>query len=406
MPQYSYKAKDNKGQIFQGTVDAPGEDEAVLLLRDRNLEIIFLEYLAESQVKTKKETSFLFFKKRINRKEVVILTRQLAVMISANLTLVQALKIIVQQTDNPSLKKVMTEVAGEVEGGVKFSQALSGHPKVFSSFFISMVKSGETSGKLDEVLEYLADQEERDYDLVSKIKGAMIYPIFIISGLVVVGIAMMIFVIPQLTGMLTSSGTALPVSTRILVFISDSLRFYWWLLAIIVGGLFFLFRFIISTPVGRRRFDSLKLRLPVFGKLFQMIYLVRLTQSLSTLVKGGVALAESLKIVSEVVGNKIYSDLIDQTVKEVEDGNSIAVVFNKSDLVPKLISQMLSVGEKTGRLDTILDKINSFYAREIENMVANMTHLLEPFIMVVIGVAVGGMVASIIMPMYQLANSF
>jgi len=234
----------------------------------------------------------------------------------------------------------------------------------------------------------------------------MIYPIFIICGLFVVGVAMMIFVIPQLTGMLQGSGATLPASTRILIFISDTLRNYWWALIIVIIGLIALFKVILKNPQGKRAWDLFKLKLPIFGKLFQMIYLVRLTQSLSTLIKGGVTLPDSLRIVSEIVGNVVYKEIIDQTVKEVEDGNSVALVFGQSPLVPRLISQMLSVGEKTGQLDTILDKINYFYSREIENMVANMTHLMEPLIMVVIGVAVGGMVASIIMPMYQLANQF
>jgi type IV pilus assembly protein PilC len=406
MAQYNYKARNQRGQIFAGVVDAVSEEEAVNLLKDKNLEIVFLEYSADSPEKKSSGSGFTLFKKRVKRKEIVILVRQLAVMISANLTLVQALRIIVQQVDNSTLKQVMTDVATEVEGGVKFSDALAKHDKVFSTFFASMIKSGETSGKLDEVLEYLADQEERDYDLVSKIKGAMIYPIFIICGLFVVGVAMMIFVIPQLTGMLQGSGATLPASTRILIFISDTLRNYWWALIIAIVGLIALFKVVLKNPQGKRAWDLFKLKLPIFGKLFQMIYLVRLTQSLSTLIKGGVTLPDSLRIVSEIVGNVVYKEIIDQTVKEVEDGNSVALIFGQSPLVPRLISQMLSVGEKTGQLDTILDKINSFYSREIENMVANMTHLMEPLIMVVIGVAVGGMVASIIMPMYQLANQF
>jgi len=280
------------------------------------------------------------------------------------------------------------------------------YPKVFSNFFVSMIKSGETSGKLDEVLEYLADQEEKDYDLVSKIKGAMIYPIFIMSGLVIVGIAMMIFVIPQLTSMLTASGSELPLSTKLLIGTSDLMRNYWWALLISVIGIGLGVKYGISTPVGKKFIDNLKIKLPVFGNLFKKIYLVRFTQSLATLVVGGVALTDALKIVSEVVGNQAYKDLIDQTIKEVEDGNSVAVVFLQSDIMPKMVSNMLAIGEKTGRLDNILDKVSGFYTREIENMVANMTHLLEPFIMVLIGVAVGGMVASIILPMYNLANQF
>ena len=405
MPQFSYKAKKKSGQVFQGVVEAISDDEAVEVLRDRGLSVIFLERLGK-KVKKKGGLKLPFLAGKVKRKEIVIFSRQLSVMISANVSVVQALRILIEQSENEVLKEVISEIADEVESGVKLSSALGNHKKIFSNFFVSMVKSGETSGKLDEVLEYLANQEEKDYDLVSKIKGAMIYPVFIISGLVIVGIAMMLFVIPQLTSMLTASGAALPFTTRLLIGTSEAMRSYWWAFLIAIGGLFFGFRYLANLPQGKRILDLIKLKIPVFGSLFKMIYLVRFTQSLSTLTKGGVPLTAGLKIVADVVGNQTYRDLIDQTIKEVEDGNSVAVVFLESEYVPKLISQMLSVGEKTGRLSEVLDKVSSFYSREIGNMVANMTHLIEPFIMVLIGVAVGGMVASIIMPMYNLANQF
>jgi len=403
--QFNYKARKISGEIFQGAVEAPSEEVAVDVLMDRGLSVITLEADQSDVISVKKEIK-LPFGNKVKRKDVVIFARQLSVMTSANVPIVQALKIITQQTEKPGLQKIVADVADEVESGIKLSLAMGKYPKVFSDFFVSMIKSGETSGKLDEVLEYLADQEEKDYDLVSKIKGAMIYPVFIVSGLVVVGVAMMIFVIPQLTSMLTASGSALPFTTKILIGTSDLMRNYWWALLIGLIGVFGGLKYFISLPFGKQLIDKIKIRLPVFGALFQKIYLVRFTQSLSTLVVGGVPLTDALKIVAEVVGNESYKRLIDETIKEVEDGNSVAVVFLQSDIVPKMVSNMLAVGEKTGRLDNILNKVSGFYTREIENMVANMTHLIEPFIMVLIGVAVGGMVASIILPMYNLANQF
>lgn len=405
MPQFEFKAKRKSGQFFKGIVEAASEEEAGETLEDKGYQVIFLDMLIKPAVLTEAK-SLWPFKRGVKRKEVVIFARQLSVMISANVSVVSALRILVEQVEHENFKKIISEIADDVEGGIKLSVAFEKHAKVFSHFFASMVKSGETSGKLDEVLEYLADQTEKDYDLVSKIKGAMIYPIFIISGLVVVGSAMMIFVIPQLTGMLTASGAKLPFTTKVLIASSDLMRHYWW--ALLVGAVAILagLKALLRWPAGRKFFDAAKLKFPVFGRLFQMIYLVRFTQSLSTLSRGGVALTSALRIVSEVVGNNHYKQLIEETVKEVEDGNSVAVVFGRSPEVPKLISQMMSVGEKTGRLDEVLEKVSGFYSREIENMVANMTHLIEPFIMVIIGVAVGGMVASIILPMYNLANQF
>ena len=387
-------------------MEAPSEDVAADVLMDRGLSVITLEGAGKKATVKKKGFKLPFIGGGIKRKEIVILSRQLSVMTSANVPVVQSMRVASQQTENKVLQDIITDIADEVESGVKLSGAMSKYPKAFSNFFVSMVKSGETSGKLDEVLEYLADQEEKDYDLVSKIKGAMIYPVFIICGLALVGTAMMIFVIPQLTSMLTASGSELPLSTAILIGTSSIMRSYWWALLIVLVAAIVGIKWFIGTAFGKRLLDTIKIHLPVFGHLFQMIYLVRFTRSLSTLVIGGVPLTAGLKIVSEVVGNDAYKVLIDETIKEVEDGNSVAVVFLRSDIVPKLVSNMLAVGEKTGRLDTILVKVSDFYSREIENMVANMTHLIEPFIMVLIGVAVGGMVASIILPMYNLANQF
>jgi type II secretory pathway component PulF len=292
-----------------------------------------------------------------------------------------------------------------VEGGAKLSAALGRHPDAFDDFFVNIIRSGETSGKLDEVLNYLADQQERDYDLIAKIRGAMIYPIFIVSGLVIVGTLMMIFVIPQLTAVLEETGTTLPIATRILIGTSHFLVNFWWLMLIIVFGLVFAFRVLVKTKQGRYYLDSFKLRVPVFGKLFQEIILVRFTRSLHTLTTGGVSLTKSLEIVSVVVDNVVYKELIKETSREVEDGNPIATVFLRSKEVPIMVSQMLNLGEKTGRLDEILDKLANFYSREVSNMVANLVTILEPLIMMLMGAAVAILVSAIILPMYSLASS-
>lgn len=404
--KFTYQAKNPQtGQVFQGQVEANSENDASQALAEQGLVVILLE----KQESTLGKISFkaLFgFKKKVNRKDIVVFARQLSVMISASLPLVQALRIVSEQIDKPAFQKIVIDVADEVESGVKLSAAMGKYEGVFSHFFISIIASGETSGKLDEVLQYLADQEERDYDLQSKIKGAMIYPSFIVSGLVLVGIAMMIFVIPQLTQMLEASGASLPLSTRVLITTSKLMKSYWWAIFVIFGGLYVGFKFAVKNPEGKKIIDNIKLKLPIFGKLFQKIYVVRFSRSLSTLLTGGVSLTAAIKIVAEVVDNAKYQQVFMDTLREVQDGNSLAVVFSKSPLVPRLVSQMIAVGEKTGRLDSILTTISNFYTKEIENTVANLTSLIEPFIMIVIGVAVGGMVASIILPMYNLANQF
>jgi type IV pilus assembly protein PilC len=346
------------------------------------------------------------FLNRVPPKDLVIFSRQLSVMISADVPIVQALKVLVRQTVNKSLKIVVANLAADVEGGTKFSAALARYPDVFSDFFINIIRSGETTGKLDEVLNYLADQQEKDYDLSSKIKGAMIYPAFILFGLVAVGIVMMIFVIPKLTDILKESGATLPLSTRILIGTSDVMKNYWWALLVAFVGIVGAVRYIISFPVGRKYWDTLKIKLPIFGELFRRIYMVRFTRSFSTLLTGGVEIVGALKITAAIVGNAIYRNLILETVREVEDGNPITTVFAKSKEIPVMVSQMLGIGEQTGKIDAILARLTDFYTREIENMVRNLTTIMEPLIMLFMGVAVGIMVSAVILPMYSLATQF
>ncbi len=401
MPFFQYRARNSRGDIVQGSVDAPTENVASSILVDRGLIILSLVEKEKNSLNID-----LPFLNAIKNKDVVVFSRQLAVMASASVPIVQALKILVNQTHNPRLKVIISEVADEVDGGAKLSQALGRYRKVFSDFYVAMVRSGETSGKLDEVLNYLADQQEKDYDLTSKIKGAMIYPVFIMAGLTVVAIVMMVFVVPKLTGIIAESGAELPLATRILIAVSDFMKNYWYILIGVVGGGIFSFFKLTRRGPGKALYDKFKLKVPIFGKLWQRIYLVRMTRSLSTLIVGGVPLTAALEVVADVVGNDLYSSLVKQTIKEVEDGNSVATLFLKSKEVPPMVSQMMSVGEQTGRLEQILAKITDFYAREIENLVANMVSLIEPLIMVLMGVGVGLMVAAIILPMYQLASSF
>lgn len=397
---FKYRAVAPNKEKITGLIEAVSENAAAEILRERGLSIISLAEEARSEGWQR-----LSFLNRIKVKDIVIFSRQFAVMISANVIMVQALKIMVEQTANVRLKMVISEIADEVDSGSRLSESLNKRPKIFSNFYVNIIRSGETSGRLDEALGYLADEMEKDYDMMSKVRGAMIYPIFVFSGLLVVGIVMMVFVVPKLTDILLETGAELPLATKILIATSKFLAKYWWILLPVLLGAIAGLRFYISRPAGRKMFDMVKLKIPIFGKLFQRIYLVRFTRSMNTLIMGGVAITESLKIVSEVVSNDVYRRLIEETAKEVEDGNSISSVFIESKEVPKMVSQMMSIGEKTGKLDIILARITDFYSREISNIVANLMTLMEPVIMVVMGIAVGLMVAAIILPMYNMASS-
>ncbi len=403
MPNFEYKAIDpQKNKKIKSQMEANDEDEVFKSLSQSGLVLVDLK---EAKKRKSRESSFIAAINRVSPKDLVVFSRQFSVMLKASVPVVKSLRILIKQTKNPKLQVVLGEVADDVEGGVKLSDALGAHEKVFGDFFIAMIKSGETSGRLDEVLEYLADQQEKDYDLMSKIKGAMIYPVFIVCGLIGVGIVMMIFVIPKLTDVLQETGGELPGSTKILIAVSGFLSNYWWLLIIILIGLFFGFKMATKTKSGKIYRDWAFLKMPVFGKLFQKIYLVRFSRSLSTLSSGGISLVESLKITADVVGNNVYRGIIEQTIEEVEEGNTIASVLIDHKEIPAMVAYMVDVGEQTGKLDLVLQKLSDFYTRQIDNMVANLVSLIEPLIMVVLGVAVGLMVAAIIMPMYNMASS-
>lgn len=402
MPIFKYKATHNlSGKTKSELTVGINEADVVNRLRRRNFNVLSI-----SDETGGYEAKFNLLLNPIKVKDLVIFSRQFSVMIAANVPVVESLLILIDQTNNFSLKNMVADIAFEVDSGSLLSDAFARRPKIFSEFFVNIIKSGETSGKLDEVLNYLADETEKSYDMASKIKGAMIYPSFILVGLTGVGVILLVYVIPNLTSMLTESGMKLPLSTRIIIAISSFMQNYLILLVMIVAGLVMGVRYYLQTETGRYQFDTVKLKMPIFGSLFKYIYLMRFTRSLSTLLKGGVPITRALEITANVVGNVIYRDLILETLESINDGNPIATVMESSDYMPKMVPQMISVGERTGHIDSVLDKITDFYSREAGAMLANLSTLMEPIIMVIMGVGVGIMVAAILMPMYNMANQF
>ncbi|MCX6798258.1 MAG: type II secretion system F family protein [Candidatus Falkowbacteria bacterium] len=401
MPIYQYRAEDKNGRSKTGKIVGLNDKEAESKLRKKDLAVVSLKEAGQSfWIKL----SLLI--QRVRSKDLVIFSRQFSVMISANMPVVESLMILVDQTNNFALKSIVADIALDVDSGALLSDAFARQPQVFSAFFVNIIKSGETSGKLDEVLNYLADEMEKNYDMVSKIKGAMVYPVFIICGLVGVGLILMVYVIPNLTSILTETGLALPWSTRVVIWTSNFLRNFLWLVILLLVGAGFLLRFYLKTATGRRNFDLLKIKLPVFGRLFKYIYLMRFTRSLNTLLKGGVTITKSLEITADVVRNEIFRELIMETLQSIKDGNPLATVFEDSDYIPKMVPQMISVGERSGKIEVVLEKISDFYTRESSAMLNNLSTIMEPLIMVIMGIGVAIMVAAVILPMYNLGQQF
>jgi type II secretory pathway component PulF len=400
MPTYKYRCRTPGGRLQAGFVDAVTPDDAVTALTERGYEILVLEpYVPNVAERT------ISILNRVKAKDLVVLSRTLSVMMSASVPLVDSLKNISLQTQNPKLKQVLLDVTSEVEAGARLSDALERHPKIFSSFFVNMIRSGETSGQLEEILEYLADQQEKDYDLASKVRGAMMYPAFILFALVGVGFVMMSFVIPKLLDIFKEAEVELPLPTRFLIAVSGFFASFWWLILLLgIGGGVAAVMF-VQTPAGRQVWDSLKIRIPILGRIYNRIYVVRFARSLATLIHGGVDQVSALEVVSGVVGNSVWKKLIFETIQEVNEGNSITTAFARSKFVPQIVVQMLAIGEDTGRLQEVLNRVADFFRREVDALVTGLVSLIEPIIIIILGVVVGFMVSAILLPMYSMSNA-
>ena len=401
MAQFVYTAKTIIGESVRGQIESNTVDGAVDHLQKQELIVV--------SIREKRPTFSIgqidTWLNRVSIKEVTFFARQLAVMIEATIPMVRALRMLGKHTKNPSFKNIIEQVSSDVDNGSKLSQALARHPAAFDQLFIHMVRSGETTGRLDRVLEYLAEQKEKDYALRSRIRGAMVYPAFIVSVMVVIGIIMMVFVVPRLTAIIEQSGGDLPLATQILTATSGFIVGYWWLvllLGMVAGVGYGLY---IRTANGRYTVDYLKIKLPIVGPLYQKVAMARFAISFSNLLSSGVPVTKALSIVGDIVGNRVYHDIIQRAIVQVEAGNPIAAEFNQTEVIPPIVPQMISVGEETGRLDEILKKLSRFYTREVESALAALTSIIEPLIIVALGFGALVMVAGVLLPIYSVTTT-
>ena len=396
--KFNYQARTKKGEIQAGVVEASSKEAAILLLQKYGLYITYLE-----EVKVPFYAWEVKIFKRISSRDIVLFSRQLSIMFSSRVSLVEALVTIASQTKNLEFRERILDLSREVEGGSAFSKALSRHPKIFSSFYISMVKSGETSGKLSESLSYLADHLEREYHLVSRLQGAMIYPSLVIMVASVVLLLMIFFVIPQLTKVFQEAGQPLPIVTQLVIGLSLFLRKWGFLfIGLLAGLVIFVLRY-IKTLEGKENFDKISLRLPLIGDLLKMVYLSRLAENLSTLISGGLPIAQALETTGEVVGNAVYKEIIFLTRDEVRKGEPVSSVLRRyPEAFPPMFCQMTLVGEKTGTLEKTLLNVVDFYQKEVNMSIDNLLSILEPVLIVFLGVIVAGLMAAVLLPLYRI----
>lgn len=399
---FAYKVKDKHGQVLEGTLEAESVALVAGKLREKGYVPINIEVHRQSRLQADLKIPGLT--NRVGLKELAVFSRQFATMINSGLSLLRSLAILGDQTENRELARVVGVVRRDVEQGSALSAALSRHPKVFSRLYVSMVRAGEVAGTLDETLVQLADTLEKQVELRRRVKSAMTYPAVVAVLVLLILTAMILFIVPMFKDMYASLGGTLPLPTRVLLKISSLVGRFWYLVAAAEIGAAVGLKKWIATDRGRATWDALKLRLPVFGPLVHKAALARFSRTLSSLVRSGVPILEALEIVADTSGNHVVATAVRDAQSSVMQGETLAVPLHRHDVFPPMVVQMISVGEETGALDEMLGKIADFYDQEVAATVEALTSLIEPLLIVFMGLSVGGMVVALYMPMFNIVN--
>lgn len=403
MPVFHYKARQKDGHsLINGTIEATNEQDAVKKLRGKGLLILSVG----ASLNAPFGLSNLNIFRRIVSRDRILFTRQFAVMMRAGLPIVPALKAIEDQTTNRTLRQTIVSLTRDVEGGMALSQAFGQYPRAFPPIFVSVARVGEKSGQLEEVLERLATQLEKDDELVSKIRSAMIYPAFVFVALIAVMILIMVFIIPQLKGLFEDVGAELPFITRTLLLLSDLMRRYILIWLTVLGGLIIGVRLASHySKRARYSFEQIRLRTPVFGKLYRQMMMARFSHTLGTLLAAGLPLLEAIKTTAVALNSATYTQALERMSHSIESGQPLSESLLASKEFPSMVGHMLSIGEKSGKMDEVLETVAGFYDRDVETLTRNLSASLEPILMLVMGLGVGLVVASVIQPIYGLVNA-
>ncbi len=399
---FSYKAIDQSGTPREGTVEAQSTEGAIDAVQTRGYKVIAVTALVENE-------SLLDFKitwfERVSMKEIVIFSRQIATLFEAQVSALRIFRLLASEAENPKLRSVLTEISDDLQGGSSISRALGNHPDLFSTFYVSMVKAGEESGTLEKTFMYLADYLDRTYQVISKARNALIYPAFVIAIFFLVMGLMLTLVIPRISEILIESGQELPIYTKIVIGISNFATDYIGLILIffvLIGTVIWQFG---KTTVGKRALDEFKLAIPFIGVLYEKLFLTRICDNLSTMLASGISMVQALEVTAEVVDNEVYREIVEDTLVEVKGGRSFADAIGEFEEIPGILSQMSKVGEETGKLGDILTTLSVFYQREVNNTVDTLISLIEPAMIVLLGLGVGVLLASVLMPIYNITGS-
>jgi type IV pilus assembly protein PilC len=397
---FTYRVRDQGGKLVNGTIVA--DNETLVLNRLREMGYVPVQVTEKKEKALSKE--FSFRPGHVKLKDLSIYSRQFATMVNSGLPILKALSILSEQTESKELAKVVTEVRMEVERGSSLSAAMAKHPKAFNNLYVSMIRAGETGGVLDSVLLRLADNIEREVELRRRVKSAMTYPVVVLGMVTLILAAMLLFIVPQFKTIYAQLNGTLPLPTKILLAVSDAVRKFWWMWILVTIAFVVFFKRYKKTPKGRAQLDTLKLKIPVFGPLFHKQALSRFSSTLSILLRSGVPILQALDIVSETVDNHVVSRAVVDVQASVKEGESIARPLGKHAVFPPMVVQMLAVGEETGAVDTMLQKVGEFYDNEVTATVDALTSLIEPLMIAFIGGAVGLAVIALYLPMFNVIN--
>lgn len=398
---FAYKALDQSGAAQEGTIDAVSKDVAIISLQRRNLTISSIEETADESALSKTITLF----EGVSNRDIVLLSRQIATLFEAQVSALRVFRLLAAESEKPILQRTLTEVADDLQAGSPISKALAKHPKIFTNFYVNMVRAGEESGKLDETFLYLADYLDRTYAVFSKAKNALIYPAFVIMTFIVVMILMLTMVIPHISSILTDAGQAVPVYTQVVIAISNFFINYgvFLLILLVVGG-FFLVRY-TRTDAGKAMLDQFLISTPYVGELFQKLYLSRIADNLATMLASGISVVQATEITALVVGNATYASILGDVTVSVKGGGTMSGALARYPEIPGIMTAMVRVGEETGELGSILKTLARFYEREVTNAVDTLVDLIEPLMIVLLGLGVGFLLASVLIPIYNISSA-
>ncbi len=400
MPIFKYKARSEDGSLIEGVLEAKSEADLAHTLLGKGLHLVLVEQNDEK----KKTKQFSFGK--VPLVEKMIFTKNLAVMIGAGLSLTKALDVLSEQAKNPKFKKIIKSISSDIQKGEQLAKSMAKHKKTFPDIYVSMVKVGETAGNLKEVLNSLAIQMKKDHDIVSRVRGALMYPAIILIAMLIVGTLMMVVVVPSLASTFEDVGAELPASTQFIISFSEFLTNFWYVAIAFVVFLVWFLRFLLKTEGGKKFFDKILLKSPIFGNLSRQLNSARFSRMLSTLVDSGVPIVDSLNILSNTLSNYFFAQSVKNAAKDIQKGkqlNESLAVYK--DVYPPLVIQMVQVGEETGALTEIMSQLADFYEEEVDNVTKSLSTIIEPILMIIIGVAVGFFAISMITPMYSVLNN-